>query len=281
MPTARFTEEIIDSLGALGLRTGFGDEFYRIGAAKIFIDGSMGARTAVFTEPYEDDPSTKGLFTISPEELINRVAKAHDYGMQITIHAIGDAGINAALDAYEAALKKNFREDHRHRIEHCEILKEEQIQRIKRLGVIPSMQPNFAGEWGGPGGMYEQRLGPERLRMNNPYRRLLDEGIRVAFGSDCGYCPPWPMNPLYGLWAAVRHPIEGSGVSLEEAVKGYTLDAAHSSFEEGIKGSLESGKLADIAVLSRDLTAIDPDEIKNVTVDLTMVGGKIEYRAND
>ncbi|MFA9437190.1 MAG: amidohydrolase, partial [Candidatus Bathyarchaeota archaeon] len=213
--------------------------------------------------------------------LINRVAKAHDYGMQITIHAIGDAGINAALDAYEAALKKNFREDHRHRIEHCEILTEEQIQRIKRLGVIPSMQPNFAGEWGGPGGMYEQRLGPERLSMNNPYRRILDEGIRVAFGSDCGYCPPWPMNPLYGLWAAVRHPIEGSGVSLEEAVKGYTLDAAHSSFEEEIKGSLEPGKLADIAVLSRDLAAIDPDEIKNVTVDLTMVGGKIEYRAND
>ena len=280
MPTARFTEEIIDSLGALGLRTGFGDEFYRIGAAKIFIDGSMGARTAVFTEPYEDDPSTKGLFTISPEELKTRVAKAHDYGMQITIHAIGDGGINAALDAYEEALKKNIREDHRHRIEHCEILTEEQIHRIKRLGVIPSMQPNFAGEWGGPEGMYEQRLGPERLKMNNPYRRLIDEGIRVAFGSDCGYCPPWPMNPLYGLWAAVRHPVEGSGISLEEAVKGYTLDAAHSSFEEGIKGSLEPGKLADIAVLSRDLAAIDPDEIKNVTVDLTMVGGKIEYRAD-
>lgn len=279
MPTARFTEEIIDSLGVLGLRTGFGDEFYRIGAAKIFIDGSMGARTAVFTEPYKDDPSTKGLFTISPEELKTRVSKAHDYGMQITIHAIGDGGIEAALDAYEDALKKNNREDHRHRIEHCEILTEKQIQRIKRLGVIPSMQPNFAGEWGGPGGMYDQRLGPERLKMNNPYRRLLDEGIRVAFGSDCGYCPPWPMNPLYGLWAAVRHPIEGSSISLEEAVKGYTLDAAHASFEEGIKGSLEPGKLADIAVLSRDLYAIAPDEIKNVTVDLTMVGGKIEYRA--
>ena len=279
MPTARFTEEILDSLGTLGIRTGFGDEFYRIGAAKIFIDGSMGARTAVFSEPYEDDPSTKGLFTISPEMLKSRVAKAHDYGMQITVHGIGDGGIEATLNAYEDALVKNPREDHRHRIEHCEILTDEQILRIKRLGVIPSVQPNFAGEWGYPGGMYEQRLGTERLKMNNPYRRFLDEGIRIAFGSDCGYCPPWPMNPLYGLWAAVRHPIEGSSISLEEAVKGYTLDAAYSSFEEGIKGSLEPGKLADIAILSQDLTAIDPDEIKDVTVDLTMVGGKIEYRA--
>jgi predicted amidohydrolase YtcJ len=280
MPTARFTEEIIDSLGTLGIRTGFGDDYFRIGAAKIFIDGSMGARTAVFTKPYEDDPSTKGLFTISPKELKNRVAKAHEYRMQITIHAIGDGGINEALDAYEEAQDKNFRENHRHRIEHCEILTEEQIRRIKRLGVIPSMQPNFVGEWGGSGGMYVQRLGSERLKMNNPYRRLLDEGVRVAFGSDCGFCPPWPMNPLFGLWAAVRHPIEGSSISLVEAVKSYTLDAAYASFEEEIKGSLEPGKLADIAVLSKDLTAIDLDEIKNVTVELTMVGGKIEYRAN-
>lgn len=281
MPTARQTEEIIDALGTLGLCTGFGDEYFKIGAAKIFIDGSMGARTAVLSEPYNDDPSTMGLFTISPETLKFRVAKAHNLGMQLAIHAIGDGGIQASLDAYEAALENNYREDHRHRIEHCEILTEEQIQRIKRLGVIPSMQPNFVGEWGWPGGMYDQRLGSERIKMNNPYRKLLDEGIRIAFGSDCGFCPPWPMNPIYGLWGAVRHPIEGSSISLEEAVKAYTLDAAYSSFEENIKGSLESGKLADIIILSRDISAIDPDEIKDVTVDLTMVGGKIEYRAPD
>jgi len=158
-------------------------------------------------------------------------------------------------------------------------LTEEQIQRIKRLGVIPSMQPNFVGEWGWPGGMYDQRLGSERIKMNNPYRRLLDEGIRIAFGSDCGFCPPWPMNPIFGLWGAIRHPIKGSDITLEEAVRAYTLDAAYSSFEEGIKGSLEPGKLADIIVLSRDISAIDADEIKDVTVDLTMVGGKLEYRA--
>jgi len=280
MPTARFTEELLDGLVALGISTGFGDEYFRIGAAKIFIDGSMGARTAVFSEPYDDDPSTRGIFTISPEELRSRVAKAHGNGMQVAIHAIGDGGIEEALNAYEAAIEEHPREDHRHRIEHCEILTEEQILRIKRLGVVPSMQPNFVGEWGGPGGMYDQRLGSERLSLNNQYRRFLDEGIRVAFGSDCGFCPPWPMNPLYGLWAAMRHPLEGSRITLEEAVMCYTLDAAYASFEEGIKGSVEPGKLADIAVLSEDLTAIHPDEIKDVTVDLTMVGGRIEWRAD-
>jgi predicted amidohydrolase YtcJ len=239
----------------------------------------MGARTAVLTEPYNDDPSTCGLFTISLETLKSRVSKAHNYSMQIAIHSIGDGGIQASLDAYEAALKENYRENHRHRIEHCEILTEEQIRRIKRLGVIPSMQPNFVGEWGWPGGMYDQRLGSERIKMNNPYRSLLDQEVRIAFGSDCGFCPPWPMNPIFGLWAAIRHPIKGSGITLEEAVKAYTLDAAYSSFEEDIKGSLEPGKLADIIILSKDISTIDIDEIKDMTVDLTMVGGKIEYQA--
>lgn len=280
MPTARFTEKMLDSLEALGIRTGFGDEFFRIGSAKIYIDGSMGARTAVFSEPYDDDPSTKGIFTISHEELRNRVAKAHRNGMQVAIHAIGDAGIEEALNAIEAAQKEHPKEDHRHRIEHCEILTDEQIQRIRRLGVVPSMQPNFAGEWGGSGGMYEQRLGPERLKRNNRYRRLLDSGIRVAFGSDCGFCPPWPFNPVYGLWAAVRHPIKESRITIEEAVRCYALNAAYSSFEEGIKGSIEPGKLADIAILSEDLTEIDPNKIKDTKVCLTMVGGRIEWRAN-
>ena len=277
MPTARFTEDLIDGLGATGIRTGFGDEWLRIGAAKIFIDGSMGARTAVLSEPYDDDPSTKGLFTISPDELMKRVAKAHGFRLQVAVHAIGDRAIEETLNAFEAAAKASPR-DHRHRIEHCELLNEDQIQRIKRLGVVPSMQPNFVGEWGGPDGMYEQRLGPERLKMNNPYRRLLDEGIKVAFGSDCGYCPPWPMNPLYGIWAAVMHTLESCRITLEEAIRSYTLDAAYASFEEGLKGSLEPGKLADVTVLSEDLTSIDPDAIKDVTVDLTIVGGKVEYR---
>ena len=280
MPRARATEKMIDGLEALGIRTGFGDKSLRIGSVKIYIDGSMGARTAVFFEPYTDDPSTTGLFTIQPEELRRRVVRAHKMGLQIAIHAIGDRGIEEALNAIEAALKEESRKDHRNRIEHCEVLTEDQIIRIKRLGIVASMQPNFAGEWGQPGGMYEQRIGPERLRRSNPYRRLLDEEIKVAFGSDCGYCPPWPFNPIYGLWSAINHPIEESRITLEEAIKCYTLDAAYASFEEDLKGSIEPGKLADITILSEDLTSIPPERIGDVRVNLTMVDGRILWRGN-
>ena len=280
MPEARFDEKMIDGLEALGVRTGFGDAILRLGSVKMYIDGSMGARTAAFFKPYADDPSTSGLFTIRPEDLRKRVLRAHKLGMQVAIHAIGDRGIEEALNAIEAALDESPREDHRHRIEHCEVLTDDQIARIKHLGIVASMQPNFAGEWGRPGGMYEQRIGPERLRRSNLYRRMLDEGIRISFGSDCGYCPPWPFNPLYGLWSAVNHPIEESRITLEEAIRCYSLDAAYASFEEDIKGSIEPGKLADIAIISEDLTSIPPEKIGDARIDLTMLGGKILWRAN-
>lgn len=281
MPQARATEKMIDGLEALGIRTGFGDEFLRIGSVKMYIDGSMGARTAVFFEPYADDPSTSGFFTIPPEDLRRKVVRAHKLGIQVAIHAIGDRGIEEALNAVEAALEEEPRRDHRHRIEHCEVLTDDQITRIKRLGVVASMQPNFAGEWGQPEGMYEQRIGPARLRRSNPYRRLLDEGVKVAFGSDCGFCPPWPFNPIYGLWSAVNHPVEESRITLEEAVKCYTLYAAYASFEEDLKGSIEPRKLADITLLTEDLTLTPPEKMRDVRVYLTMVDGGILWRADD
>ncbi|MCD6263654.1 amidohydrolase [Candidatus Bathyarchaeota archaeon] len=263
---------MIEALEGLGVRTGFGNEHLKIGSVKFILDGSMGAHTAALFEPYADDPSTSGIFVTPPEKLREMVMKAHSLGMQVAIHAIGDRGIEEALNALEAALEEEPREDHRHRIEHCEVLTEDQIARIKRLGVIASMQPNFVGEWSQPGGMYEERLGPVRLRRNNPYRRLLDEGIKVSFGSDC-----MPFHPLYGLWSAVNHPIEESRITLEEAVRCYTLDAAYASFEEDLKGSLEPGKLADIIILSEDLASIPPEKIRDVKVDMTMVGGKVLY----
>ncbi|MFX1517889.1 MAG: amidohydrolase [Promethearchaeota archaeon] len=280
MPDAQFSDEMLDGLETLGIRTRFGNDFLRIGSIKFYIDGSMGARTAVFSEPYADETSTYGIFAVSPDILKERVIRAHKLGMQIAIHAIGDRAIEVALDAIEAAIEEDPRSDHRHRIEHCEILTEEQLTRIKQLGVIPAMQPNFVGEWGQPGGMYEQRLGVNRLKFCNPYRKLLDEGIKVAFGSDCGYCPPWPFNPIYGLWAAVNHPIQENRVSIEDAVKCYTLNGAYASFDEDIKGSIEPGKLADIAVLSEDLLAYPPEKIKDVKVELTIVNGKILWKAS-
>ena len=264
--------DLAKSMGALGLLTGFGNEMVRLGPAKLLIDGSIGARTASLFEPYEDDPSTKGLLMMPEEELNERVKGVHGQGSQVAVHAIGDYGIEATINAIEEAIRDSPRKDHRHRIEHCEILSSTQIERIKQLGIIPSMQPNFAGEWSGPDGLYETRLGARRLRQNNPYRFLLDEDIRVCFGSD-----GMPFHPLYGIWSAVNHPVRESRITLEEAVRAFTLDAAYASFEEDLKGSLEPGKLADITILEKDLTEIPGDEIKDVPVYMTIVGGKILY----
>ena len=263
------------SMEALGLQTGFGNEMLRLGSAKLLIDGSLGARTAALFEPYEDDPSTKGLTMMSADELNEKVKAVHRQGSQVAIHAIGDYGIELAINSIEEAIRDSPRKDHRHRIEHCEILTSTQIERIRQLGIVASMQPNFVGEWSWPEGLYETRLGRRRLRQNNPYRFLLDEGVHVAFGSD-----GMPFNPIYGIWSAVSHPIRESRITLEEAVKCYTLDAAFASFEEDIKGSIESGKLADITILEEDLTEIPSDEIKDVSVHMTIVGGKILYSKN-
>jgi predicted amidohydrolase YtcJ len=264
--------EQTEAMGALGFRTGFGNEMLRLGSAKMLIDGSLGARTAALFEPYEDDPSTKGLLMMPEEELKEKVKAVHRQGSQVAIHAIGDYGIELAINAIEEAIKDSPRKDHRHRIEHCEILTSTQIERIRQLGIVASMQPNFVGEWSGPEGLYEARLGPRRLRQNNPYRLLLDEGVHVAFGSD-----GMPFDPLYGIWSAVNHPIKASRITLEEAVKGFTLDAAYASFEEETRGSLEPGKLADMVILEGDLTEVPPEEIKDVPINMTIVGGKILY----
>lgn len=278
MPDAQFSDVMLDGIEALGVTTHFGNDFLRMGSIKFYVDGSMGSRTAIFFDSYADEPSTKGIFAVPPKILKQRVMRAHNLRMQVAIHAIGDRGIEEALNAIEKALEHNPREDHRHRIEHSEVLTKNQIQRVKRLGIILSMQPNFVGEWGKPGGMYEQRLGLKRLKLCNPYRKLLDEGIPVAFGSDCGYCPPWPFNPLYGLWAAINHPIEESRISLEEAIRCYTLNGAYASFDETIKGSIEPGKVADITVLSEDLAQFPSEKIKDVKVKMTIVNGRIQWR---
>ncbi len=264
--------DLAESIRAVGLQSGFGNEMLRLGPAKILMDGSLGARTAALYEPYEDDPSTKGFTMMAEEELNEQVRKIHDQGSQLAIHAIGDYGIDLVINAIEAALRSSPRKDHRHRIEHCELLSTDQIERISRLGIVASMQPNFVGEWSGPDSLYATRLGKRRLRQNNPFRALLDEGIRVPFGSD-----GMPFHPLYGIHSAVNHYIKDSRISVEEAVKCFTLDAAYSAFEEDIKGSIEPGKLADITVLEKDLAEVPSDEIKDVLVYMTMVNGEILY----
>jgi hypothetical protein len=267
-------DDVVDGSIAMGLETGFGNNMLRIGPSKLMMDGSLGARTAALFEPYEDEPDTSGLVLEEPEVLLAKVLKAHNNNIQTATHAIGDLAIEYSLDAIQEALRLNPRKDHRHRIEHCELTSAQQIERIRDLGVIPDMQPNFIGEWSGPGSMYRQRLGERRDRMSNQYRAMLDEGIRVAFGSD-----GMPFNPIYGIWSAVNHPIRENRITLEEAIMCYTLNAAYSGFWEDVTGSLESGKLADVAVFNGDLTEVPSGEIRDAECFMTLVNGKILYHA--
>ncbi len=208
-----------------------------------------------------------------PPEVLDEKAKvAHRHGNQLAIHAIGDYAIECVINSIQAAIKDAPRKDHRHRIEHCEILTAGQIERIKELGIIPAVQPNFVGEWAGPGSMYEQRLGEERNRLNNPYRIMIDEGIIIAFGSD-----GMPFNPIYGVWSALNHGIKDARIKLTEAIRCYTLNGAYASFEEDLKGSIEPGKLADVAVIDRDLVETKPENIRDAKVYMTIVNGKILY----
>ncbi|MBD3207042.1 amidohydrolase family protein [Candidatus Bathyarchaeota archaeon] len=256
----------------LGLKTGFGDSMLRIGPAKLMMDGSLGARTAALFEPYEDDPGTSGLLLMEPERLKELVYEGHINWIQTATHAIGDLAIEHAIDAIDDSLRRSPRKDHRHRIEHCEILSSQQIERIARLGIVPDMQPNFPGEWSGEDSMYRQRLGEKRDRMNNPYRAMLDEGIPVAFGSD-----GMPFDPIYGIWGAVDHPIRENAIDLVEAVKCYTYNAAYASFQEDHVGSIEPGKLADIAVFDKELDELPREELKEASCYMTLVNGKILY----
>ena len=164
-----------------GIEKGFTEHLVQLGPVKLFMDGSLGARTAALFEPYEDEPSTTGLLMQKPEALTEKIVAANAAELQTATHAIGDLAIEYVLDSIQEALRNNPRKNHRHRIEHCEITSAQQIERIKKLNIIPDMQPNFIGEWSGPGSMYNQRLGDRREHMSNQYRAMLDEGIKLAF----------------------------------------------------------------------------------------------------
>lgn len=255
--------EQLDKFSELGFRTGFGDEWLKLGAVKIFSDGSIGAGNAALFEPYLDRPGN-GKLNYEQAKLNELVKKAQDNGFQVMIHAIGDRAIQAVLEAFAAA-GMDFED--RARIEHFELPTPAQIEQMKELGIIASMQPNFL-QWSGPGQLYEARLGAERDMRINPLRRVLEEGVMLAFGSDC-----MPLGPLYGIHLAVNAPHEVQKLSAEDAIRCYTLNAAYAAFEEKSKGSIEAGKLADLVVLSEDPYRAK-DRIKEIKVEMTLVGGE-------
>jgi predicted amidohydrolase YtcJ len=246
----------------------------RIGGC-ILLDGDVGPRTAALSEPYADDPACYGTLYYTQEEVNAFVLKAHKAGLQVAMHAVGDGAVEQALDAYGAALAAHPRDDHRHRIEHCEIIRDEQIERARRLGVALGIQPPFNHYW--PHTTYYSSLGEERAWKADPVRSLVRPGLLIAGGSDSTVTP---LGPLIGVHAAVNHSNPAERVGVREALALYTINAARIGFEEQDKGSLEVGKLGDIVVLSEDPSEVEPGKIKDIPIEITIVGGQVAFESS-
>lgn len=274
---------LLGELAKLGLSTGFGDERLRIGAIKIVADGSSSGRTAALSEPYLDTPGNTGIMYLSQEELDKEVLAAHRAGFQVGVHAIGDRAISAVLDSYEAALKELPKSDHRLRIEHCGICTPSIISRIRRLGVVPVPQPIFLY---GEGESYRAGLGEDRVKWAYPLKSFLEGGIVTPMSSDCPATSGAELiSPLLGICVAVTRRTDagrdlgpGQRIGVGDALRCYTLNSAYATFEEGAKGSIEAGKLADFAVLSDDPLSVEAEKIKDIGVEMTVVGGEVAYK---
>jgi predicted amidohydrolase YtcJ len=272
-------------LADVGLLAGFGSPYLHIGGLKGFADGSLGSTTALFFEPYLDAPNTSGLANdemIPESNMYQHIVDADAAGLQVAVHAIGDKANHTILNMFEEAANKNGARDRRFRIEHAQHLRADDIPRFAKLHVIASMQPYHAiddGRWA------EKRIGPERGKGTYAFRSLLDAGTVLAFGSDWHVAP---MEPIMGIYGAVtrrtldgKHPdgwVPEQKINVKEAIRAYTWGSAYASFEDNIKGTIEPGKLADLAVLSADILSIDPMEIEKVKVVLTVFDGKVIYR---
>jgi predicted amidohydrolase YtcJ len=244
----------------------------RIGGC-ILADGSIGSRTAAILEDYADDPGNRGRLYLDDAWLNSFVAEAHNAGMQVAMHAIGERAVSQVLDAYEAAMTAVPRPDARHRVEHAELILAEDLERAARLGVVFSMQPAFEHFWGGPGKLYETRLG-NRYRRTNRLRSVLRAGITLAVGSDSNITP---LDPLLGIQAAVDHPTESERLTVDEALTAFTLGAARAAFAEGDYGTIEAGKSATFTVFEKHPADVTPNEIAGIEVVATIVEGKPIY----
>jgi len=273
-----------DRLARTGVRAHFGSPMLRTGGLKGFADGSLGSTTALFFDPYLDAPNTSGIPSdeMFPDgAMLERVRGADRAGLQILIHAIGDRANDKILSIYEEVEKEDGDRDRRFRIEHAQHLRAQDIARFARDKVIASMQPYHAiddGRWA------EKRIGPERAKTTYAFRSLLNSGAMLAFGTDWTVAPLNPMLSIYA--AATRRTLDGkhpSGwvpeqkISVEEAVRAYTVGSAYAEFQENEKGTLSPGKLADLVILSRDIFKIDPNEIDKVKVVLTIMDGRVVY----
>ncbi|MCS0631682.1 amidohydrolase [Telluria mixta] len=271
-----------DQLARNGPLNTYGRDMYALRAVKLYADGALGSRGAALLAPYTDDPHSHGLLFHSNGEIDAMIAKAMKKGYQVNVHAIGDAGNRQILDTFAREIPANRGQALRHRIEHAQVVTLADIPRFKSIGIIPSMQPTHATS---DKNMAEQRIGPERIKGAYAWRTFLAQGSRIACGSDF---PVEAPNPFFGIHAAVTrqdangNPIAGwypeQEMSLKEAFRCFTLDAAYAGHQEKTLGSLEAGKYADFIVIDRDLFKISPYDIHKTGVLETWVGGQQVYR---
>jgi predicted amidohydrolase YtcJ len=271
---------MVEGAIASGIETPFGDDWLKITEAEWVFDTSTSGRTAAYYEPYVGEPENTGILLYDQDDITDRVWQAHKAGIRVGLDGVGDRGIDLALDAIEAALKKQPRDDHRHRIEHCCYVTPEIQERLLELDVIDASATGFLHDLGDA---YQLNRGVEAMRYMWPHRSLIDKGIMAPGHSDASICDP---NPWLGIYSMVTRKTSSGqvlyapeGVTPKEAIKAYTIDGAYSAWEEDIKGTIETGKFADLVVLDRDPFTIDPEDLNMVTTLMTVIDGKIVYRA--
>ncbi len=269
----------IDKVIAAGLRQGAGDEWVRLGGMKAVCDGSISERTARMAEPYNGRPNDYGILVSQLEELWPLLEKAHRANLQIGVHSNGDVAIDMVLGLYERLQKEYPRKDPRFRLEHCTLINDDLVRRIKAVGAIPTPFSTYV-YWHGE---KMKEYGAARLDRMFALRSFLDAGVRATFASDY---PPGPFEPMMGLQSMVtRTDMKGTvwgarqKISVDEAIRVATLHGAYASFEESQKGSLESGKLADLVVLGRDPYREPPSSLVTIPIERTMVGGRWVYES--
>jgi len=261
--------EAIEGLAAGAFRVP-ADPMFKILGVKVFADGSLGARTAALMSPYSDDAKNSGILRYQNEELRDILQRAQSHGLQVLIHAIGDAAVSQAVNAIESVTRgKNYL---RHRIEHCSLVTRETMKRLKKAGVGVTVQPHFivSDSWA------RERLGKERLSALYPLKSLLREGVIASGGSDS---PVEPISPILGMWASMvrtDYSLE-ERLTIQEAVRIYTKNAAFNGFDEEVLGELKEGLIADLTILDSDVREMHPAMLRKVGIVATIVRGRVVY----
>ena len=271
------TIEWVNDFISTGIHGGLGDDHFRLGHVKILIDGSTSGPSCATSQPYSHDPALKGIQLYTQEEADDIIIKAHNAGFNVSAHAVGDVAVDVILTAIERAMAQNPRPC-RHRIEHCGIINENLLSRIKKAGIVPVPNPGFFNE---NAEIYVKYYG-DRVNRMFPLRAYLDNGITAALGSDS---PVIEADPMIGLYGALTRADKCSGIvagkdqriGIMDAIRMYTYNGAYASLEEKIKGSIEPGKLADLVILSENILDTPVEELKSLKADMTVIDGQIVY----